>query len=381
MVAKRVGGALNAVLRSVPSLLAAGVLLTACSTADFKKPITDFSAATTAASTGFEGYANSLDKTAYEQNVDDVVHGRARIEDVPCRVGSKCDIRVIRSLGVLPLRPQLLQNTRKLMAGVVTYAKNLEGIASSDDVAAIKTAGDAIPGAIANAARAADALNAQMGHRTNLSAEVGVFTPVANIIIVGLTKYAEIEKLKALREATSTMETVFPQITVLLSEIANSDITIKRTMLFAKRTRAVSEVGAAIQADTKETQKNEQEKQKERARRRLDDEAKEKEAQEAFEAKQEAFKAKKVALLKAKKDALEALDTTNEAYNTAVAAKPSGIFAKLRETHTALANALLMPDPDFRTVFALIQQLADMAATLAKEAKAIDEALHPKPKA
>jgi hypothetical protein len=366
---------MGGVLRSAAGLLAVAMLFAGCSTGEFKQPISEFSKATAAAATSFESYANSLDKTARDQNLEDVSQGRATVRVVNCDRGQPCEVSVLRGQAALALSPALLSNTRKLVASVVVYAKNLEAIASGDDVAAIKTAGDAIPGAIANAAKAADALNAQLGHRTNLSAETGIFTPIADIIVIGLTKYAEMKKLEALRNSTAVMENVFPRIVDTLAEAANTDFKIKLNALYVQRTEAGRNTQRAVQKNRQEIEAHETESRNKFPRANPDTHEK------ARDELDEAFKPKRIALQKGIKDALDALDSANVAYNTAVTAKPASVFTKLGETHTALVKALQMPEPDFRRVFALLQQLADTASALAKDTKAIDEALHPKTKA
>jgi hypothetical protein len=261
------------------------------------------------------------------------------------------------------------------MAAIAAYAKNLEAIASPDDVAQIKTAADAIPTNLIAVAKAADALNAQSGQSTNLTAQItALATPAGDIISIALTKYADYEKMRALRDATENMEIIFPQAMRVFSEVAFTNITNVRTNLFTKLGRAKDAYVDAVGTKTEKLPD---------ANEKLADERKkphETPEQKSELRKAEAdFKKLEVALIKDVKDTLTDYENAAEAYNVALNTKPESVFTKLGEAHTALVKTLRMPNPDFQTVFALIQQIGATATSVANDAKALDKALNPKP--
>lgn len=318
-------------------LVFAIALLSGCTAASFKQPIAEFSKATADASTSFESYADALDKLNYDENISAIAAGKKSVEPDGCEAGDKkCVLLVVGDRTKKPIKSQLLPNIRKLMAAINLYAKSLEAIALADDVAQLKTASEAIPANLIELAKATDALNAQLGHKTNLSTQATAFiTPIADIVTTGLIKYADYEKLKALRDATGQMDQIFPQAMRVFSVIASSNIAIDRSTLYGKYVHARNTYKeAAKKGDVEKT-----------------------------------------------KSALDAYQDAAEAYNVALKAHPESVFTKLGKAHAALVNAVYMPDPDFKTVFALLQQIGETAASLAKDAKALDQALHPKEQA
>jgi hypothetical protein len=299
-----------------------------CSTADFKQPVSAFSDATKVAAASFDDYANSIDQIALEQNISDVVAGNAKLKIPDCKRQSKqCRLFMTINNGTKPIKAALLPNIRKIMVGLVTYASDLDAIATSDTAGEIKNASDAAQANLVSLAKGIDSLNTQLGKKTTVETEVSAFgAPIGDILTLTLTKYAEEVKLEALREATARMDSVFPDITKAFVQVALSDNDIKTTRLFDKFVKA--------RADYDDSPTNE---------------------------------------------TLEALQTAADAYNVALTAKPGEVFTKLSDAHAALTMALRAPKIDFATVFALIQQVSGAATKLAADAKALDKALHPQP--
>jgi hypothetical protein len=357
-------------------------VLNACSTSDFKQPIADFSTATTAASKSFGEYADALDKLKQDQNFEEAASGKKRVVPSGCQdaKAKKCELTLSSGGIVEPFKSQLLPNTRKLMAAIAAYAKTLEAIASPDDVAQIKTAADAIPTNLIAVAKAADALNTQTGQGTNLTAQItALATPAGDIFSIALTKYADYEKMKALRDAAENMEIIFPQATRIFSEVAFVNITIVRANLSTKLGRANDAFTDALSAKTKQLDEADKKLTEERDKPRSTDK-KEAEKQQADLQNAEAnFRKLKIGLIKDTKDALADYESAAEAYNVALTTKPESVFIKLGEAHTALVETLRMPNPDFQTVFALIQQIGATATSIANDAKALEKALNPKP--
>ena len=127
-------------------------MFSGCSVADFKQPISAFSDATKVAATSFDDYANSLDQIAQQQNAADVIARKAQI--IPAkndceRQSKRCRLLIAAGAGTKPLKANILPNTRKIMAGLVTYAGYLTAIATSESGTEIKNAGDAAHGLMA----------------------------------------------------------------------------------------------------------------------------------------------------------------------------------------------------------------------------------------
>ncbi len=303
-------------------------MLCACSVADFKQPITAFSDATKTASATFDAYANSLDEVKHAQNISDILskHAALTIPPQDCRRQSKqCRLFISTGGRTEPLKSSLLPNVRKIMAGLVVYSGHLNAIAAADTAGEVKTAIDGTKANLIDLAKATDTLSKQLGHPTAVATQIsGLATPLADAATVALTAYLEHVKLQALREATARMELIFPQVAQLFTEVGFSDADIKTSNLFAKFNDARDAFAAAPSKDT-----------------------------------------------------LAALETAADAYNAALTAQPGAVFIKLSDAHTALAEALRMPNPSFEQVFAFIQQIADAATKLASDAKAIDQVLRP----
>lgn len=361
------------VLRFVAACALAGAVA-ACSTSDFKQPIADFSEATKGAAASFTTLADALDKAAFDQNVSDVVKGKA--VDIPnCETADKCFLLVKLSdpTGKLTdrtiaLKPSIVSNSRKLMAAILTYVASLNTIASNEDVAQIKTAADAIPAAVTGLADAVNGLNGAMNKSTDFKTTItAATTPAASILTIGLTKYAEYEKLKALRQATSMSEQVFPAAMTLFASLDWYQSRYVRQLLLEKKIEAGNEFRKII-TKVRLLDQSEGERKKET------DPKKEEEATQTYQTK-------RTALLSEKQHALEALQIAVEKYRISLAGQPGLAFDKLADAHAALATSLNSPHPDFKYVFAFVQQAADAAAQIAKDAQSIQDALKSKSKA
>jgi hypothetical protein len=389
--------------RSIQFALSIGVAicLAGCGTADFKQPIAEFKKSTDQASDGFKVLADALDKEAYDQNVSDFVDGKTDLTIPSCESPDKCVLVVAQHdpTGKQPdrmiaLKPNIVANARKLMLAIVTYVNALNDIASSDDAAQIKTAGDAIPGAVTGLAGAVEALNTAMKRPTVFKTGIAaVATPAADILTIGLIKYAEYEKLNALRDATSMSEHVFPAAMDVFSALDSDQSRYVRLAAMLQKNDAADKLEAIVKkirvldaAKPKQpaSAKSEDNASDDKRKQETTNQAKTKEQEEAEKKKEDAwqeYQTKRAALLIEKRQATDSLQSAVETYRIALAAKPGSAFAKLADAHTALTEALNSPHPDFKAVFAFVQQAADAAAQIAKDAKAIDDALRRKAKA
>jgi len=334
------------------------VLLPACSTTDFAKPIGDFATATNDASTAFSGYADTLEKLKQQKNLSDVADTPSLLQPVGCDLTarpSRCELQIAGQ----PLKPKFLVHTRQIMAAIVTYSKNLQAIATADDVAKLKTASDAIPADVNGLAKAVDAFSKQVGRSTNLAGQVAaISSPAGEIITIALTKIAEYEKLQALRGATERMNTIFADSMALMSFVAVSNQGIANRALSRNFETAKEAYAAAVGPVVAKL--------------------KEKPKPGASPEEQLAFKKQIEPLQNNLRAALEKYEAAAEAFNAGLTAKPEAVFTKLADLHANLVDALEMPNPDFQTVFKKLQDFAATAATLATDVKKIDDALHPK---
>lgn len=349
------------------ALTVCAVVLGGCAASDFKKPIEDFSTATTNAAKSFTGYADTLEKLSDEINLTSVSSDPGVwVDEEGCRAGdSKCVLVLVDGTTRTPLNVKLLTNNRLLMTAIGNYAAGLGAIAASDDATAIKTSSDALTASIIALAKAADTLNAQglqNDREPSLASLAGSFaTPAGDIVQIGLTKYAEHRKLQVLRDSTAAMQEIFPQAMDIFAQVARRESGIARSVLFIKLVAARRAYAKAIGARTKTLKEQTAKPPKE-----------EKEAAE--------YKKQLEAQEKSVRDAVTDYQAAAVAYNSALTTKPDTLFVKLGETHAALVDALQHPEPDFRTVFGHIGEVLNAATKLAADVQAIDKALNPPPK-
>lgn len=310
------------------ALAAAAMVLSACSATDFKAPIDGFSKATKAAAASFTEYQKVVDAVSEERKIsagaiNTFRNVRERSGD--CRDTSHhCRLEVNmaghwRPLSAEPTAP----NIQKIMNGLVSYSMTLEAIAGANTAGEVKTAVDAANGSITNLANAANALNTQLGHRNVITPQLTAFTtPASEVIAFGLGKYLEHVKLKALKDATSGMDSIFPEIVPLFGAVGSSAVGLKLSEL------------------------------------------------------EDAYVSAKYASRSApnSRPKLAAWEKAAEAYNAALSIKPTKVFDDLQKTHAALSASLKSPNISFELVWKYLQNVADDAATLSAAAKAFDAA-------
>jgi len=350
---------MRCVFRSV-FVACALVLLAACSTTDFAQPIKDFSTAAKKAQTDFTGYAGTLEKLKGEQNVNDVADDPDLLKVDGCKLRVK-PARCVLLVRGEALKPQYLVHTGQIMTAIVTYSDDLTAIASADDIGQLKTASDAIPGAVNGLASAVDAFSAQQHRPTNLSAQVAaISTPAGEILTIALTKIAEYEKLKALREATARMDAIFPDAMLLMANVAITNQNISNRTLFRNYEAARAAYSAAAGP--------------------VKNKLKERPKPGAPQQQQDAYNKELADLQSTLRNALNSYNTAAQGLDAGLKNPSQAAFTALADSHAALVRALEMPEPDFKTVFVKLQEFAQITATVAADVKKIDDALNPKTK-
>jgi hypothetical protein len=313
------------------SLIAAAVV--GCTAGDFKEPIQKFADATSEASKSLTDYEKTLDKAALDKMLASAERGELQIylDDRECNSRApRCQVRVKGekgAVGILALQP-IDPRIRGLMVGMVSYANSLVAIAKADTTSEIKTAADAAKGNVVGLAKAVDNLNVALGRKTDKlePAITSIASPITDAVVFGLSLYVESVKLQALRYATSTMNEIFPDLTVVFVTVADGGMRYKRAALKRAFDNAYTEFSS---------------NPKNRAN-------------------------------------IDAVVTAAQSYDAALAFDSGKIFMSLQDAHAALTKALLTPEPNFQTLWPLLQRVADQAAQLSDIALALQKAAEKK---
>ena len=302
-------------------------LFAGCTTAgDYKQPITAFGAATKVAQTSLEDYSRTLATAFVEEDIQKIL---ARTSDLT-RLGGDCIGNAQRCRLVVrtmvagqfvehELTPVFVAD--RIMAGVVTYADNLGAIAAVDAQKDIKTRVDE---AMANLGVLAKDVDSLTGNRANLSATISPFlTPIGQAIGFALGAYVDRQKIEALRQTTSAMDSIFPSLTLLFSASADAVVTTRRVEL-----------------------------------------------QRAYNAADQAFVSEQTR----SRMSLDAVRSAAAAYDRALAINPAAPFVALEQAHAALNRALNDPNPSFDTALAQAQRVAAEARRVATIIAAFESA-------
>ncbi len=307
------------------ALLSIGVavLLSACSTADYAQPVNTFADASRTAEDALgalndsvtEGYANYVRSLA--SNGD----GLVEITDGDCLVASeRCRLTVfVRADGSeKQLAPDAaLANMLVVMAGIRAYADNLTRIVTADTAAAASANVNATIGSVQNLATI---IAAQLGEPG--AAVPDVAAPVGAAANWLLGQYVESVKLDGLRHATATAQPVVAEAADLFEQAGDVSAVLPKALLAADVQRQLD------------------------VYRQTSSEAN-----------------------------LDRLIATADAYDAFLVAKPSQVFARLREAHDALADSLNNEDLSLAAAMAKIEVFAAEAGAFAKIMKDLSSAL------
>jgi len=318
---------MNSMSRGVVALALCAFALGGCATSstDLKTPTDAFATAAGAAQTALQSYDNTIDSGILQTNTALALSGKGTVKAAEGDCGAKstrCRI-VLTGVGdkARPLDAQPSDPvTRQIMAGVVTYAANLQTIVAIDTQAGIQSATTTTLANINGLATAVD---------PSLATKLAPFTaPINDATTMILGAYLDSQKLAALRTATSAMEIVLP------------------TAEMTWEARAVR-VADQMQVDLAT----------------------------AFNKAQSAY-----ALDPKSAQKLAALQTAATAYDTFLSTDPKSAFTALVTAHKTLAQALQPASggkPDFAQALLDIQRAIDTAKKVTAIVQEFQAAAHP----
>lgn len=296
--------------RSLPAI-AVLVLTTACSVADYKKPISDFATATRDAETALvlldkqvtDAYAALLRERA--------IAGEAfvKFESGNCQVSSvRCQLVIGNEL----LTPQpALQQMILLMTAVRSYADGLTAIVEADTAAQVTTHVNAALGSVESlAGTVADIRNTPAAERPNVSEFTTPAGKAVNWIVGQYVAKVQVDGLKRATDHADPVITDAAQLFGLAGEVASDVPKAAKAEEVSKRLDSLRE---------SVTEQN-----------------------------------------------LNALIESAAEYDQLLVAKPSNIFESLRDAHNALTTQLAGGDVSLADAFAKIKAFAAEAKTLAK---------------
>ncbi|MGD1876452.1 MAG: hypothetical protein ACFB13_03010 [Kiloniellaceae bacterium] len=303
--------------RARVAAVAAGLLvLAACSTADYSKPVNDFAAATGNAEQALVGL-NTEVTTGYKSVLDDRILGNRaflRAASPECLTDSKrCRLTVTSDAGNEFYPPEFpLQQMTLLMGRVNAYAGNLKALLEADTAAKVAGNVNAALGSIQNLAETV----AKAGGPA--STPVPAFaTPAGAAVNWVVGQYVASVKVKGLRDATKAAKPVVRDAADLFALTASIIADVPRSTL-------AEEVSLA-----NDTYQND--------------------------------RSSKAALVKLTQAAAQ--------YDALLTADPPQVFKRLGDAHDALADALQGGDVTLSTAISKIEAFAAEAKNLAKIVK------------
>lgn len=290
------------------------LFLGACSTADYKKPIDDFAAATADANTSLAALNQQVTE-AYKAVLDrSILEGKMFIKTAKadCETTSeRCQLIVFADNEdeSEPYPPQPpLTNMTLVMSGIVSYAQNLKNLLEADTATQVETQVNA---ALASVQNLAETVSSVQGGAAQPVPQFATSVGAAANWVVG--KYVDHVKEEGLQEATAAAKPVIQQAAKLFSETAKFISDVPRSEL-------AEDVSAAVDA------------------------------------------------LRANNSAsnLAALASSAERYDQLLVSAPPQLFERLGAAHDALADSLQDQDVTLADAIAHIEAFAVEAQKLAK---------------
>jgi hypothetical protein len=291
--------------------LAAAVLLAACGTGDYQKPVQTFAEATAAAQKSLDGYVAAVVSQAKEQRAAEAVEHSGKVEVQPddCMLRGSARCRIVYQLdndpAPVPISPESPVSTiTALMGSIGTYADGLQAIATSDSAEKAKTSLAATSGSLQNLAKLVESKG------SNLEAFAEPAASAAGWIVGA---YIDHVRLNALRDAT-----------------ARADPLIGRAVpVFESTAKVIADAAKAPFAN-------------------------------AVTDRRTAFKDNP------SDSNLNGLLTAAADYDAVLTAKPDKVFQSLADAHHELTEALKSDDLNLTAVFAKMETLKSQAEELQK---------------
>ena len=294
-------------------------LVTACSVANYQKPVSDFAAATENAEKALialnqqvtEAYAETIRARALKGDwIILATSGDCNLISIRCR------LKVDKPDGSNELfEPDpLLGNIVTLMRPITAYAKGLTGIVNADTTDKVATHVNATLGSVENLAKTVDKISGS-STAANVTAYKTSFGKAVNWLI---GQYVAKVQLDGLRKATEAANPVMQQVVFIV------------------------ENSAEFAADIS---KSEPQKEFEAAKKKYDDD-------------------QQAGNTNALGKNVDVLAKKATAYDRVLLAKPSSVYAKLGEAHAALTGNLHDDEISLVTVTARIESFAAEVKTL-----------------
>jgi len=328
---------------SIAFLTLVAIALGGCtSTADLKAPVDAFAAAANADQKTLQTYDQVLDAAALEKEVavaldngtilprdGDCIRPPSNGGKVRCRLVAYDADKVEHPLDSLPAPDPV---ARQIMAGIVTYANNLQAIAALDTEAGVKEATSGTLTSIQQLAGDVDQATAAglvpgIGP-TALVSQIGKYAgPVSDLFNFAAGKYLEEKKIEALRSATTAMNPILDDLVKVCAASAHAGAKIKEDQLY-------DDYSSALSAWNKSIEDRQAAKAKHRAA------AKTPPAQKDSDARAR----------------LDALVKAASAYDTFLSLDQQSAFHQLVTAHAKLKTALESPKPNFASAWKAAQQ-------------------------
>ena len=285
------------------------VLLAACGTSDYQKPIQTFSDATELTRQSLHGYTDALVAQVRDGRMQEALESprSVKYEQGGCLVSSKRCRIVLQGEGEEPkqLSPdEPIPKILALMDAIAAYADGLNAIATSDSAGKAEASLASVDGSLQQLA----SLAGQQGQALQ-----GYAAPAAAAAGWIFGEYIDSVRYRALQDATKRADPVIGDAVRVLQDVAK-------------------EVNIANRAALAET----------------------------VSKRKDAFRAAE------SESSLESLLAAAAAYDAALTAAPSGVFEKLRESHAELTKALNTEGISFAAAFAKMESLKAEAEKLKK---------------
>ncbi len=310
-------------------LTAAAAMLAACSATDFNTPVVKFGQATDLAAKQFDTYNAAINKALAERTVHMALAStRATYGRYECNPdATRCTLAFVNKDGSVSTAIQSLDGIDALMTGVKNYAAGLTAIVAANSGNEVDTAITSVKTNLLSLANDGDTLNKQLRQPDiNLASRVSLFaSPVADAATYALNKALEGIKIAALRQATSQMEDLMPDLTRIFNLAAETAWVFRRDELHRK-----------------------------------------------FRVALKSFNRSK----KKTKEQYDALESARAEYDAVLKQQGSAgaIFQALAQAHSALTDAVHNPTIDSASLLAAIQRVSDESVKLATIAKEFQDA-------